>query len=155
MARKPEIQYVRYYTDGSAARQLEPKTPQKQRAPRKRVRRQPVYTATVQPFAIGGLAVAAVLLVCMIVGFVQLRNVQHQQQIMADYVSQLSDRNVELRHTYDEKVDLDKVEKSALALGMIPAEEAMTITVSLPEPEPVREVTLWDRIEAFFEGLFA
>ena len=155
MARKPDIQYVRYYTDGSAARQLEPKTPQRQRTPQRKTKKRQVYMIPVQPFAIAGLAVAATLLVFMIIGSVKLYNVQQQQQAMADYVTMLNEQNVQLRHTYEENIDLEMVERTALALGMIPAEDAMTITVSLPQPEPAPKITMWDRIEAFFEGLFA
>ena len=68
MARRPDIQYVRYYTDGSAARQLEPKAPRKkQQLPK--VKQQPKQTLYIQPMAIAGVLLSAVMLVMMIVQY--------------------------------------------------------------------------------------
>ena len=51
--------------------------------------------------------------------------------------------------------NLDDIREKALALGMIPVEEAQVITISpvIPQPEP--EPSWWENISWFMKGLFA
>ena len=154
MARRPDVQYVRYYTDGSAARQLEPKTPRKKRQLPK-VKQQPRQTLYIQPMAIAGVLLSVVMLVMMITGSVELYHAQQEKQAMEEYVLQLNKENLIKRAEYEESLDLETIEKSALALGMIPESEAKTITISIPVPEIVEEPGFWEKTVLFLEGLFA
>ena len=154
MARRPDVQYVRYYTDGSAARQLEPKTPRKKRQLPK-VKQQPRQTLYIQPMAIAGVLLSVVMLVMMITGSVELYHAQQEKQAMEEYVLQLNKENIIKRAEYEESLDLETIEKSALALGMIPESEAKTITISIPVPEIVEEPGFWEKTVLFLEGLFA
>ena len=154
MARRPDVQYVRYYTDGSAARQLEPKAPRKkQQLPK--VKQQPKQTLYIQPMAIAGVLLSAVMLVMMIAGSVELYHAQQEKTAMQDYVLHLSKENITQRAEYEESLDLETIEKSALALGMIPVAEAKQITISIPATEVVEEPGFWEKTVLFLEGLFA
>ena len=64
MAERTTVQYIRYYTDGSAARQPEFK-PTPKRRPLPKVKKRPQYVLYVQPVAMAGILISAVLLVLM------------------------------------------------------------------------------------------
>lgn len=155
MARKPDIQYVRYYTDGSAARQLEILSPRKRKAALPRAKKQPCYVIYIDPLAVAGILLAAVMLISMLVGSIQLAVAKQQLSDMKAYVTTLSQGNEQLRKTYEEGYDLVEVEKSALALGMIPASQATTILVEVEQEQIVEEPTFWQRLSAKFEEFFA
>ena len=153
MARRKEMRYIQYYT-GTAAPKLIPQQPQKKKSSLPKERKQKSYTIPVDPLALGGIVVSAVMLVLMVVGFVQLRAARQELTQMTSYVNTLQAENVRLEDTYHEGYDLEMVESAALGLGMIPVEEAEHITISVDMPVE-RDVTLWERISSFLVGLFA
>ena len=155
MARKPDIQYVRYCTDGSAARQLEVYSPHKQNAATPRPRKRKGYVIYVDPLAVAGILLSAVMLVTMLVSGIRLIVARQQLSDVKAYVTTMTQSNENLRRTYEESYDLEEVEKSALALGMIPASQATTISVELEKDEAVEEVTFWDRLSMKLDELFA
>ncbi len=154
MARRPDIEYIRYYTDGSAARQLEQK-PRRKKRPLPKVKKQPQYILYIQPMAIVGIVLSAVMLIMMIVGSVELYHAQNQKRAMEEYVQIMTRGNAIDRAMYEESLDMQTIEKSALALGMIPQEQAKQMTISVPMPEVQEEPGFWDRAILFLEGLFA
>ena len=156
MARKPDIQYVRYYTDGSAARQLEVYSPRKNKAPVHRPRKEKGYVIYVDPLAVGGILLSAVMLVMMLVSSIQLAVARQELSDTQAYVTTLTQSNEQLRRTYDAGYDLEEVEKSALALGMIPVSQATVITVDVEEDVVVeQEPTFWEKLSMKLEELFA
>ena len=155
MARKPDIQYVRFYTDGSAARQLEIKPVRRKKFALPKPPKQKKRVVHVDPLALGGIVVSVVMLVLMLVGAAELLDLRSQTRQMEGYVAYLQEQNVSLSNDYEAGYDLESVEKAALALGMIPVEEAKTVTVTLQAPETVEEPSVWQRMSAFFAGLFA
>lgn len=155
MARQPEIQYIRYYTDGSAARKPEVRMPRKKKSVLPKARRQKKRVIYLDPLAVGGIFVSAVMLVLMLVGSIQLYNVQRYCTGMEQYVADLSLENKTLSHTYETGYDLETVEEVALALGMIPADQAQTITIRVPAQELQEESSVWQDFFAFLAGLFA
>ena len=156
MARKSEIRYIRYYTDGSAARQMEPKPRTKrQKVPKPRTRQRQELVIRVDPLAVCAIVVAAVLLVLLVVGAVQLNSAKQQRKAMAAYVAGLEMENASLQRTYEEGYDLEQVEKMALDLGLVPASQVQTVEISVDAPEPAPEPTFWQRILDFFGDLFA
>lgn len=155
MARKPEIQYVRYYTDGSAARQLEVYSPRKNKTATPRPRKQKGYVIYVDPLAVAGILFAVVMLVMLLVSSIQLVVARQQLSDTKAYVTTLTQSNEQLRRTYEEGYDLEEVEKSALALGMIPVSQATTISVDVEEAQIVEEPTFWDRLSMKLAELFA
>ena len=156
MAQRIDVQYIRFYTQGSAARQILPamksQTGVLPQMKKKKIRR--VY---VDPVAILGTGVAICMLIMMVVGITQLRAEQQKTADMMAYVEMLQQENTALQTRYDEECDLEAVEKTALALGMIPCEDASrtSIHVELPPVENEVQVTLWQRIGTFLTGLFA
>jgi hypothetical protein len=155
MARKPDIQYVRYYTDGSAARQLEVYSPRKNKTAAPRPKKQKGYVIYVDPLAVGGILLAAVMLVMMLVSSIRLVVARQELSDAQAYVTTLTQSNEQLRKTYDASYDLEEVEKSALALGMIPISQATTIYVDVEEEEIVEEPTFWERVSMKLAELFA
>lgn len=156
MAQRIDVQYVQFYTSGSAAQKVAPAisvhTGALPRVTKRRVRR--IY---VDPVAILGSAVAVCMLVMMLVGLSNLRTEQDKTAEMVHYVSQLQEENAMLRAWYVEECDLEKVEETALALGMVPREsvEHISIEVELPPIEEEVPVSLWQKIGTFLTGLFA
>ena len=158
MARKTEIEYIRYYTVDSAARQIAPVLPlQEPKTPvRKKVKCRRFY---VDPVAIFGIAVAMCMLCAMAIGLVQLKQMEHRTQVLEQYVDQLHQENVQLSTEFDDNCNIAEIEQTALALGMVPAEDApqMPLTVILPQTpdKEVEPVSLWEQLTTFLSGLFA
>ena len=154
MARKPDVQYIRYYTDGSAARQLELK-PQRQKRPLPKTKQKPQYVLYIQPMAIIGIVLSAVMLIMMVAGSVELFHAKNEQRQMKQHVGTLSSMNAAERAKYEESLDLETIEKSALALGMVPQDQVKHMTISVPMPEMEEEPGIWEKMISFLEGLFA
>lgn len=155
MARYPDVRYVQFYTAGSAARKLEIPTPFKtERKPK--VRKQSKAVVRIDPLAALGVATAAVMLILMLVGLVRLQAAKQEYAVMEQYVESLQAENKTLQQAYDSGYDIEEVERTALALGMVPAEQVqqIPIQVSVVETEP-ETVGFWDRVSAFLTGLFA
>lgn len=156
-ARKPDIQYItQFYVHGSEARVLELKPLRKKHktelpraVPQKKIR------IMVDPAAICGIVVAAVMLVLMVVGVCQYLDVCEDYRVMHEHVIRLQNENVSLQQTYETGYDLADVEAKALALGMIPAEQAQRVTITPVIPVAEEEPTLWEDICWYFEELFA
>ena len=153
MARKTEIQYIRLYTDGSAARKLAPVTPW-MTAKLPKVRKQKRITLRIDPVAMVGIFVAVVMLVLMAVGVGQLRAAQEQATVMEQYVQTLRNNNEILQDTYN-TIDLNEVEQMALALGMVPEAQAEHVRISVPAEQVVEEPGAWESVWTFLAGLFA
>ena len=153
MARKQEMRYIQYYV-GSAAPKLTFQQPKKKKTALPKEYKQQSYTVRVDPLALGGIVVSAVMLVLMIVGLVQLSSAKQELAQMASYVETLQTINAEQKATFKEKCDLDAVEKAALEMGMIPIAEAQRMTISVPREEP-QQGTFWERVGVFLEGLMA
>ena len=156
MVKKPEIQYIdKFYVYGSEAKVLELKPKRKIKTilplsvPDKTIK------IPVDPVAIGGIVVAVALLVALLIGCVQYVQVYRQYRTMMDHVVAEQNMNVELREDYRSRIDLVEIRDKALALGMVPVENAQVITIraELPQREP--EPTLWEDFVWLCKGLFA
>ena len=157
MVQKPDIQYVtQFYSYGSEAKVLElkPKQQKKKFVLPKALPRQKIHLR-IDPVAWAGIAVAIVMVVLMAVSVNSYLNACAEYEVMTDYVISLQNTNVEKQQEYGKLYDLDDVREKALALGMIPMEEAQRVTIFpvLPEPEP--EEPWWENISWFLKGLFA
>ena len=157
MAQKPEIQYVgQFYIHGSEAKKLAQKKEQKKaktQLPQHRFERaRKVY---VDPLAIASLCIATVMLVTMVMGALSIQTAWEDLRIAQQRVYELQNDNVILTSQYRAGYDLDEVRSAALALGMIPVEEAQVmnlhVTVPVQQPEP----TFLEDLVWFLEGLFA
>lgn len=156
MAQRVDVQYVKFYTDGSAAKKVAPVV-SASTGTLPKMKKQKRRVLYVDPVAMLGIAVAAVMLVTMTVGVLRLQQVQRQTARMEQYVELLSQEQASLQQAYTEACDMEAVEKTAIALGMIPAEDAKQVSVMLPAPQTELETpaSLWNRIGIFLSGLFA
>ena len=155
MARQPEIQYIRYYADGSAARKPEPILPRKRKTTLPKVRRKVQQVIYVDPLAIGGIVVSAIMLVLMMVGSIQLISTSAQVRQLEDYVTQLQEQNHKLQEDYASQVNLDEIQEYALALGMVPADQVTQRMIYVPEVVVEETPSVWESVGTFLTGLFA
>lgn len=155
MAMKPDVRYIRLYTDGSAARKIQPVSLKNTiRLPK--VNRKKRLVLKIDPVAALGMAVAAVMMVLMLIGVAQLNATQQQEAVMAEYVETLKTENEFLQNTYSTGYDLEEVEQQALALGMVPKEQVQKVSVSIPQDvEQVPAPNAWERFCIFLTDLFA
>ena len=154
MANKRENRYVQYYLDGSAARQLElPHQPQRQ-LPKSRPRKQKKTVLRVDFAAMVGIFVAAVMLILMMAGTSELGAVNDEVARMESYIAVLENENIQLQNTYRESYDLEEIRLEALEMGMIPAEQAQSVSVSVKHIT-VEEKTIDHSFWTFLTGLFA
>ena len=154
MAQRTDIRYIQFYTDGSAARKLAPVAPLHTiKLPK--VKKQKRITVAIDPIAFASLAMALVMTVLIVVGWVQLNNIKQEVQTMTAYVDVLQAENVQLQNTFMEGYDIEQIERTALALGMVPKEQVQHISVQLPEIIEQAEPSAWERFTTFLTGLFA
>ena len=158
MALQPDIQYVRFYTAGSAARKLELQ-PEKKKAKisapqRPQTRRKKKAVVYVDPISVCAVLVAAVMFVAMAVGMLRLGSMNTQTAQMESYVTQLRSENVMLRKEYESGYDLKDVEQKALEMGLVPIDQVEKVVIDLPEITEEPEPTFLEKVGNFFSELF-
>ena len=154
MARKEEIQYVRYYATGSTALKLDPEPKRKERV---RPAPKPVEERIAIPFdpvAVFGTAVALVMILCVIIGFVQLNQMNDRVAQAQMDLSTLKHEHYELEKNYANGYDLDEVRDAAAAMGLVPMDQVKQITIHIPEPEVVEELPWWQEMWNEFKAMF-
>ena len=161
MARKADIQYVRHvYTDGTAAKKLavnkEPKKaplplfePQMLLEPDRKV------SVAFNPLPLCATVVAVVLVVMMVVSLFQFCGAYQENVALQEYVYSLSNENAQLQQTYRAGYDLREIETQAMALGMVPASQVQTLTISGQVPVEPPAPTFWENVQMVFGELFA
>ncbi len=150
-----QVQYVQYTTYGNTARKIHaPAIPKKAALPKPRSK-QKRKVICIDPVAVVSIMVAFCLVLTMTVGIVQLTSAKQKAAQLEAYVSELSSRNETLREEYESGYDLDEVEKSALALGMVTTDQVQTISIEVTASQQEETVTLWERIGTFLTTLFA
>lgn len=161
MARQPDIQYVRYYTTGSAAHKIEPERKPKRPAPvpqtaqTKRVRRDQRKVICIDPISLCAMVVAGAMLIAMVIGMMELGSIDSDAKRMESYVTQLRAENAELHTRYKEGYDLADVEQKALEMGLVPEDQVEHITIHVELPPQEVEPTAWERFCATVKELFA
>ena len=157
MLAKPDIQYVtQFYSYGSEAKVLELKPAQKKKKyTLPMAKPQQKICIQVDPVAWAGILIAVVMVVLMAVSVNSYLDVCADYAVMNNHVIELQNFNVEKQQEYAGMYDPDDIREKALALGMIPMEEAEVVFISpvIPEPEP--EESWYENISWFLSGLFA
>ena len=154
MAQHPDIQYIRFYTDGSAARKAAPVAPlQTIRLPK--IKKHKKLILHIDLVAVAGIIMAAVMLILMTVGAVELQNARNQLETMYNYVETLEQKNATLQTTLSGGYDVVEIERTARALGMVPREQVKHITIRLDEEPIEQEPNSWEQFYTFLTGLFA
>ncbi len=149
MAKRGGVMYIQYHIEGTAARQPEVRPLRKKAQPQ--APRKPQVVLQVQPLALLGILVAAVMLLSMAVGSVKLWKAQQEKQAMAEYVAHLEWANGLLEAEYESSLDLERIERDALALGMVPQEQVPHMSISLPETPTEEPQGFWEKIIGFFQ----
>ncbi len=148
MARKFNERYVRYYTPGNTTGKnpgsgKEPATPERK-------------TIEVEPIALVGNAVALLLAVLMIVGLLQVNQINTQVRDMEVYVLGLERIEANLEAEYRNSYDLEEVRLAAESMGMIPAQEALRVPVRVPEEQvEVIQLSWWENFLVSLRRIFA
>lgn len=158
MKRKPDIQYIgQFYVPGSEAQVVELKPSKKKRSKTvlPKARPEEKIRILIDPVAFCGIAVSVVMLAVLVVGAFQYMEVCRKYQAMSGYVISLQNENVELKQTYENGYDPEDIRTKALAIGMIPVEEAKTVVISAELPQKEPEPSVWEEIVWFLRGLFA
>ena len=154
MTQRLDVQYVRFYTDGSAARKVAPVAPiETMKLPK--IKKQKKIVLHVDPASVAAIFMAAVMLVLMLVGVTQLRRVREEAIVMEAYVQTLRSQNQELNDTFEDGYDLEQIEKTALALGLVPQDQVRHVTVRAPEMVEEETPGAWESFYIFLTGLFA
>ena len=155
MARQPQVQYINFYTAGSAAYRYEEPIPKKAEVKLPKPHRKKRIILRVDPVAVIGICMAVVMLCMMISGVCDLVQARQEKAQMAAYVQQLQQENAQLQAEYEQGYDLDEIYEIAITMGMIPAEQAEHITVSVTHMEAEQEPSGWENFCIFLAGLFA
>lgn len=155
MARQPKVQYINFYTAGSAALRYEEPIPRKAEVKLPKPRRKKRIVILLDPVVLLGTCMAVVMVIMMVCGVVNLVTARSQQTQMAQYVQRLQEENARLQETYEQGYDPEEIYEIATAMGMIPLEEAQHITVQVTAPQVEEEPTGWENFCMFLTGLFA
>ena len=157
MANKPEIRYINYYTSGTAARKVEPQPERRKKTrlpkPRPAVGRELVLR--VDPVAIAGIMVAAVLIILMAVGVTHLYEQQEQVRIAEQYLEQLKVENQQLQEYYANGYDLEEIREYAVAMGMVPKDTLSQSSIHVVLPKSQAQPSAWEEFWSFVKGMFA
>ena len=154
MARYPSVQYVNLYTVGSAARKIEVTAPVK-KVQRPKAKTNKRIIVRVDPVACLGIVTAVVMLVVMFASFTALQKTQQEAATMARYVQQLRTENENLKAELEERYNLEQVERTAKALGLVPEDQVKHVTLQVAPQEEAANTGIWAKFCAFVSGLFA
>ncbi len=155
MAPRTDIEYIRFYTDGSAAKQLQAAPKEASPIPAVRPKKKKRYVLRIYPMETVAVLTAIVMFVMILVGtvscFVQM---QENRQLQA-YVAELKTENQLLSDTYRQGYDLDQIAEMAHAIGMVEQTQVEQISIQVnvaPEQMPLDP---WNQMVTFLTGLFA
>lgn len=161
MAGKADIQYVNpYYTSGTAAKKVALKAPRKKKPiplfePLMTAQPEEKIIVKLDPVSLCAIAVCAVLVALMVVSLFQYSTAYHRNVELQEYVYTLEGDHARLEQQFRNTFHMEDIREQALALGMIPAEEARTIQVAGHVPATEAEPTRWQQVKLFLGELFA
>lgn len=154
MARKEQIQYVRYYAAGTAAHKIQQEPVRRKKAKPAPIPREECIAIPFDPVAVFGTAVAVVMIICVLIGFAQVNRVNDDIARMESYMGTLRSEHYGLQKEYDAGYNLAEIQTAAEAMGLVPIEQVRHITIRLPEPEVVEELPWWQELWNGFTALF-
>lgn len=156
MALRADVQYVQYRVEGTAARRVEKPVTEVHTAPVYRRRKAETKVIAVDPVALAGIFLSAVVLIAMVVGLVQYRQGIERRTQMSTYVQKLEKENANLEQVYKEGYDPDEIMDIALKAGMVPEESVNKVSVQMQQPQQEQtKMSLWEAVTTFLTGIFA
>ena len=153
MAQRLDVQYIQYYTEGNAARKVAPEVQPFKTLRLPKLRKKKVTVLRIDPIAVLGIVVSALMLVLLAVGVVKFAGASREAAALQSYVRELEAENARLEEDFHKALDLEDVLRTADALGLVPVEQVEHITLELPRENA--PVTPWERLFTFLTGLFA
>jgi len=155
MTRQYDIQYVNAYVSGSSALAAERTAPRKRAVKLPTPKRAKKTVIAVDPVTIMGIAVAMVLCVMLLVGWMKLDQANRKAEVMEDYVISLRQQNDQLQRTYEAGCDKTQVREIADAMGMVDISQVKHVQVQVQTPPAEKTPTAWESFCTFLAGLFA
>ena len=158
MASRVDIQYVQFYTEGSAAKKIATPLPKKRVAQKPVARRAKRKVIRIDPVAILSLAVCLALAITLGLGIGKVQQAKQDNARMAAYVESLTQKSETLAQEYAAGYDLHEIEKTALALGMVHNDQASHRGVSIQvetETSVQPQMNFWQNLVTFFTNIFA
>lgn len=158
MASRVDVQYIQFYTEGTAAKKIA--TP----APKKRVQEKPAAkrarrkVVRIDPVAVLSLAVCLALTITLGLGIGKVQQAKQDNARMAAYVENLTQKSEVLAQEYAAGYDLHEIEKTAMALGMVHSDQASHrgVTIQMADQTPAQpQMNFWQNLVAFFTNIFA
>ena len=145
MIRNPDIEYVnKFYTYGSEAKVLEfaPEKPKAKTALPKPLREKKICIE-VDPLALCGIVVAVVMILVMGIGLMDFKAAVDENRAVAEKLDTIREERLMLEYQYHQNYNPAEVEETVQALGMIRAEEAPVVAITVTIPEETPEYTVW------------
>ena len=156
MARNADICYIRFYTDGSAAKKIAPAVPAAPKpAVATRTHKKKRIKIYVDPVAVLGIVVSVVMLFCIFAGISGLEQAQARCAAMEQKVADLTIENARLEKDYAEGYDLQSIGAEARALGMVPQSNVEHISISVITEPGVQRTQAISRFVTMLADLFA
>lgn len=155
MNQKVRIEYVQFYTDGSSAKKLDVVTPAPIVPTQPLPKVEKCKKIFLDPVAMVSVLVALCLFFTLGVGVMQLKQAKMEHDAMEQYVIHLQTLHTQNEEKYAQAYDLAEIEKTAIALGMVPAESVSHETIRLSAPVVEPQPTVWESMSTFLAGLFA
>ena len=155
MALQADVQYLNCPVDGTAARKVE-QTQRMEAVPVYTRRRAERKVIAVDPVALCGIILSAVMLISMVVGLFQYTSSLHEARQMNTYVQQLQQENLQLQQQYHDGYDIEEIMDIALEVGMVPVEELACVRIDMEAPlEEDTRMSFWETVTTFLTGIFA
>ena len=145
MVRNPDIEYInKFYVHGSEAKVIEfapNKTQAKTSLPKPL--REKKTTIEVDPLALCGIIVAAVMILVMVAGLVDFKAAVDENRMVAEQLEEIRNKHITLEYDYRNSYDPAEVAETAKALGMVPANTIPVVVLNVTVPEETPEYTVW------------
>ena len=156
MAHNADIRYIRFYTDGSAAKKIAPAVPADPKpATAPRTHKKKRIKLYVDPVAVLGIVVSVVMLICIFAGISGFNRAQARCADMEQKVADLRVENARLQEEYAKGYDLSAIGAEARNLGMVPQSSVEHISISVVTESEAQTNQTVSRFVTLLADLFA
>ena len=143
MVRNPDIEYIdKFYVHGSEAKVIAFAPNQLKTTLPKPVREKKTCIE-VDPLALCGIVVAVVMILVMGIGLMDFKAAVEENKAVAEQLDTIRDEHVMLEYNYHQSYNVEEVEEAVRALGMIRAEKAPVVSITVTVPEQTPQYTRW------------
>ena len=152
---RPDIQYIQFYTAGSAAREIVQPL-RKESTPGSRPKKAKARILYIDPVAIFGMVTALVLMVCLAVAVSNYNTAREDYAAAQEYNVAMQQKNADLQQRYTKSFDREQMRMEAVLRGYVPSSQVEHRTVNAVQPvsEPAQP-SAWESFWDGFAELFA